>query len=165
MSILEYGVGFLTVFYVLSFALNGAGKTKIVMIISIAGFLVNTVLNYILIQKYSLAGSATATTITSFIIMIWILYYLWREFKVAFKIKSVLKIIFSSGIIYIVSLFFSKGEIIFILWSIMLFALYFFLLYILGEIKKEDLEIFLKVIRRKKAEEVAQELSGNEPGA
>ena len=33
--------------YVMSFALNGAGKTKIVMNISIVGFFINALLNYI----------------------------------------------------------------------------------------------------------------------
>lgn len=78
MSILEYGVGFLTIFYVMSFALNGAGKTKIVMIISIVGFAINAILNYFLIKSYSIVGSAVATSITSLIITIWILFYFSR---------------------------------------------------------------------------------------
>jgi stage V sporulation protein B len=165
MSILEYGVGFLTIFYVMSFALNGAGKTKIVMWISIFGFMINAFLNYILIKKYSITGSAIATTIASFIIMAWILYYLWKEFGVLIKIKTLVKTIFAAGLMYSASLLFSKGEIVFIAWSVILFAFYLFILYLLKEIKKEDIEIIKTLILRKKKEEVEQELSGNEPGA
>ena len=136
MSILEYGVGFLTIFYVLSFAMNGAGKTKLVMNISIVGFVINTILNYILIKKYSITGSAIATTITSFIIMVWMLYYLWKDFGVLIKLKTLLKTLFAAALMYIASLFFPKGEISFIFWSIILFALYLFILYLAKEIKR-----------------------------
>jgi stage V sporulation protein B len=165
MSILEYGVGFLTIFYVMSFALNGAGKTKVVMNISIVGFIINAILNYFLIKKYSITGSAIATSITSFIITAWILYYLWRDFGALVKIKSFAKTIFAAATMYFASFLFSKGEISFIPWSVILFAFYLFILYILREIKKEDLEIVKQIISRKKADEVQEELSGTEPSA
>ena len=163
MSILEYGVGFLTIFYVMSFAMNGAGKTKLVMNISIFGFIINTILNYILIKKYSITGSAIATSIASFIIALWILYYLWRDFGSLIKMKTFLKVIFAALLMYLTSLLFPKGELTFIIWSIVLFAFYLFVLYVLKEIKKEDLGIIRTLISRKKKEEVKQELSGNEP--
>lgn len=150
MSILEYGVGFLTIFYVMSFAMNGAGKTKVTMLISIFGFAINAILNYILIGKYGIIGSAIATTITSFIIMLWMLYYLWRDFGVLIKLKSLLKTIFAGILMYGTSFFFSQGEIIFLFWSIILFAIYLFLLYILKEIKKEDCIYISNIIKGKK---------------
>jgi stage V sporulation protein B len=165
MAILEYGVGFLTIFYVMSFALNGAGKTKLVMNISIVGFAINAILNYILIKKYSITGSAIATSITSFIIALWILYYLWRDFGALVKIKTFLKIIFAAILMYAASLLFSKGEAVFIAWSIILFAFYLFILYILREIKKEDIEIIKNILTRKKKGEIQEELSGNGPEA
>lgn len=138
MSILEYGVGFLTIFYVMSFALNGAGKTKVVMLISIFGFFMNAILNYLLIKEYGITGSAVATTVTSFIIMLWMLYYLWKYFGVLIKIKSLLKIVIAGSLMYTSSFLFSKGEIAFLFWSIILFAFYLIILFGLGEIKKED---------------------------
>lgn len=165
MAILEYGVGFLTIFYVMSFALNGAGKTKIVMWISIFGFAINAILNYILIKKYSITGSAIATTIASFIVMVWILYYLWRDFKVSIKFTTALKTVFAAALTYLASLFFSKGNFTFIIWSAILFVFYLFILYILKEIKKDDIGIIQNLIKRKKKDEVAEELSGNEPEA
>jgi stage V sporulation protein B len=165
MSILEYGVGFLTIFYVMSFALNGAGKTKLVMNISIVGFIINAILNYILIKRYSITGSAIATSITSFIIMIWMLYYLWKNFGALIEFKSLLKTTFAAGIMYLASLLFSKGEISFIFWSIILFGLYLAILLAVREIKKEDLHILKELISRKKAVEVEEQMPGNEPSA
>jgi stage V sporulation protein B len=165
MSILEYGIGFLTIFYVMSFALNGAGKTRLVMYISIVGFIINAILNYILIKKYSITGSAIATSITSFIIAVWILYYLWKDYGALIKSKTIIKTAFAAFLMYLASLLFSKGEIAFIFWSIILFAFYLLILYLLKEIKKEDIKILKKIINRKKKEEVEIELSGNEPSA
>ncbi|HPN54447.1 MAG TPA: flippase [Candidatus Moranbacteria bacterium] len=166
MSILAYGVGFLTIFYVMSFVLNGAGKTKIPMFISIFGVIVNTILNYILINKYGIAGSAIATTITSFVVMLAILHYVRRDFGVILELKSLLKIIFSGGLMFTASLFFSKGEFIFIAWSVILFAGYLLILYVLGEITKNDLEYIKHIIAKKKRKvEIQEELSGNEPAA
>ena len=166
MSILAYGVGFLTIFYVMSFVLNGAGKTKIPMWISIFGVILNTILNFILIKKYALAGSAIATTITSFITMVAVLYYVYRDFGVLIKLRSLLQISAAGIIMYIASLFFSKGEFIFIIWSAILFTLYLIILYFLNEITRDDL-IYLKQIisKNKKKAEIQEKLSGNEPAA
>lgn len=166
MSILAYGVGFLTIFYVMSFVLNGAGKTKIPMWISIFGVIVNTILNYILIKRFGLVGSAVATTITSFIVMLAILYYVYRDFGVLIKLKSLLQISAAGIIMYVASLFFSKGEFIFLLWSAILFALYLIILYLLGGITKDDITYLRQIISKKtKKTEIQEELSGNEPAA
>ena len=64
------------------------------------------------------------------------------------------------------SLFFSKGEFIFIAWSVILFAGYLLILYVLGEITKNDLEYIKHIIAKKKRKvEIQEELSGNEPSA
>ncbi len=166
MSILAYGVGFLTIFYVMSFVLNGAGKTKIPMWISIFGVIVNSILNYVFIKRYGLAGSAIATTITSFATMLAILFYIQRDFGVMIHLKSLVKMFFAGVLMYLASFFFSQGTFIFLVWAIILFAGYLIILYLLGEITKADL-IYLKQIVAKKSKkaEVQEELSGNEPSA
>lgn len=144
MSILVWGVGFLTVFYVMSFVMNGAGKVKIPMIIATIGFIINTILNYVLIGLYGLTGSAVATSITSGIITCIMLYCLNRSFQVKIKLKSLFKMILAGIVMFLTSWLFPKGEFIFILWSIILFGVYLLILYILGEIKKEDIAYLQK---------------------
>jgi len=165
MSILEYGVGFLTIFYVLSFAMNGAAKTKIVMWISILGLALNTVLNYFLIQKLSITGSAIATSITSLVIMIIMLCYIYRDFGVTIKLRSFLNAVFAGIIIYFASRLFPQGQISFILWSVILFSAYIGILYILGEVKKEDIVYVKSLAKLKRAKPMEEDLSGNEPSA
>jgi len=151
MSILAIGVGFLTVFYIMSFAVNGAGKVKTPMLIAFFGAVLNIFLNYFLIKNYALTGAAIATSLSSLAVMIIMLYFIKKYFKVLIDFKSLLKITLASFAICLTSLFFPKAEnLVFIIWVLILLAIYFILLYILREIKKEDIAIFKKLISRKK---------------
>jgi stage V sporulation protein B len=165
MSILVWGVGFLTIYYVFCFVMSGAGKVKIPMVLSSIGLVINTILNYILIKKYGITGSAIATSITSVVITFIMLYYIWKNFGVVIKIKSFLKMLLAGLIMYAASFLFNKGELIFILWSTILFALYLFILYLLKEIKKDDIAVIRGFLTRKKVSEIKEEFSGNEPSA
>jgi stage V sporulation protein B len=165
MSILVWGVGFLTIFYVFCFVMSGAGKVKKPMVMSVLGLALNTILNYILIKKYGITGSAIATSLTSAIITFFMLYQIWTDFGVKIKLLSFLKVAFAGIIMYAVSMLFNRGEFVFILWSVILFALYLTILFLLGEIKKTDIAIVLGILARKRAAKIKEEFSGNEPGA
>jgi stage V sporulation protein B len=165
MSILVWGVGFLTIFYVFCFVMSGAGKVKKPMLISILGLALNTVLNYILIKKYGITGSAIATSITSAIITFFMLYHVWIDFGVKIKIQSFLKVSLAGFVMYMASMLFNRGEFIFILWSVILFSLYMVVLILLGEIKKADIVIVRSMIARKKVSRIKEGFSGNEPSA
>lgn len=166
MSILAYGVGFLTIFYVMSFVLNGAGKTKIPMWISIFGFVVNAILNYILIKTNGLNGSAIATTITSLLIMILILFFINRDFGTIISIKSFFKMTLAGTLMLILSRFTPAENPVFLLSSVFLFAFYLLILIVLKEITPQDWNYLINIISKKKKKvEVQKQLSGNEPNA
>ncbi len=169
MSILVWGVGFLTIYYVFCFVMSGAGKVKKPMLMSLMGLALNAILNYILIKRYGITGSAIATSITSAIITLFMLRHIRLDFGVQIHLKNFIKISVAGIIMYIAASFLnrilSRVDLIFILWSIILFALYLLALLILGEIKKEDLVFLKKMVSRKKTEEVEEKLSGNEPSA
>jgi stage V sporulation protein B len=165
MSILVYGVGFLTIFYVMSFVLNGAGKTKIPMWIALFGLFLNAFLNYLLIRQYALVGSAVATTLTSFIIMLIMLFYLKRDFGKVWEGKSLGKIFFAGLLTYGATFFFPENGWFFLGWSVILCAFYFLLLYFLREISQTDWQYLQTIISRKKTAAAREELSGNEPSA
>jgi stage V sporulation protein B len=150
MSILMAGVTFLTIFYVMAFALNGAGKVKAPMYIAFAGLATNIVLSYFFIHKYGLTGAALATSITSFVAMVLVLAYSYNFFGYLFKFSSFVKILLASAIMYFASIFFPEGKYIFLLWSAILFAIYVFLLYIFREFGASDLEILKQLLAKKK---------------
>lgn len=150
MAVLVYGVGFLTIFYVMSFVMNGAGKTKIPMLISIVGLVLNSILNYFFILKFGLMGSAWATTISSFLAMLLMVYFLYKEFKVVISIRSLMRVFLASGALYLASRAFPNENYYFIIWSAILLVFYFIFLYTLREVKKEDLNFFKSLIIKKK---------------
>ncbi|PIR73483.1 MAG: hypothetical protein COU40_01965 [Candidatus Moranbacteria bacterium CG10_big_fil_rev_8_21_14_0_10_35_21] len=165
MSVLEYGVGFLTIFYVLSFALNGAGKTKLAMGIATIGVIVNVILNYFLILRFGIVGSALATTITSFLIMLVALFYIKRDFGAGINFWEFLKVGFGGILCFAIATQLPTGRWLFLINSFIIFVIYLGVLYLLKGITKKDLEYFRGLLKSQKKEEVEAELSGNEPGA
>ncbi len=159
MSVLIFGVGFLTIFYVLSFVMNGAGKTRIPMIISLFGVALNIILNYVLIKKYALLGSAWAISLTSFFIMLIIFYYLFREFKITLALRSLLKIFLASFFLFFLCHFFPQDEIFFIFWFFILFSVYFFMLYLFRELTSKDWKYLSEILRIKKTQKTNPNLN------
>jgi len=141
MSVLVWGVGFLTIFYVLSFAANGGGKTFVSMMISFFGLIVNVVLNYILILKMGLVGSAWATTVASFVVMLIMLYYIKKHFEASLDFMELLKVLLSGIILYFSASLIPAGKISFIPISLALLLVYFGILYILKGVTKQDLAL------------------------
>jgi len=150
MSIFVFGVGFLTVFYVLTFVLNGAGKVKVPMVISFAGLVVNIIATYFLIKSYGLYGAVVGTSITSFVVMVTILVYTYKYFGYLFRFTSFLKIILASVLMYGASFAFPRERLAFPIWSVILLAFYVFLLYILREFGSFEIELAMKMLHRKK---------------
>ncbi len=148
MSIFTVGVGFLTVFYVLSFALNGAGLVKIPMKLSFFGFLGMIVLNFLLIPKWELIGAALSTTGVSFVLMIAILIATKRHFNVHIPLRTFFFSLVTSCIIALLTRFLPLGTLSFIPSGIILFFSYFTFLKLFGELRPSDWEPFAKLFQQ-----------------
>lgn len=150
MQILVVGVGFLTIFYVISFALNGAGKVRIPMFIALFGMIANAVLNYFLIARFGITGSAIATSSVSVIITLIILYYSLEYFGNFIKIKKTIKVIFAGFLLFLFSFIFPPQKWFFILWSLILSGIYLGALFLMKEFTREDFDFFRKIIFKRK---------------
>lgn len=148
MSIYAFGVGCLTVFYVLSFALNGAGLVKIPMKLSFFGLLGMIFLNFFFIPRWQLIGAALSTTIVSFVLMFGILFYTQIHFNVRVSWKTLFFSIFSSGIITALTFILPKGDVVFLFFGAILFLLHFGILKILGELRDEDVAPLIRLFGR-----------------
>lgn len=149
MSIFAIGVGFLTVFYVLSFALNGAGLVKIPMKLTFFGFLGMVLLNFLLIPTFQLIGAALSTTLISLVLMISILIYIKQHFNVRIAWKTILFSCLSVLLIVLAARILPYGKYSFMISGTALFFLYFGLLKLFGELKNEDLAPFTKLFNTK----------------
>ncbi len=147
MSIFTIGVGFLTVFYVLSFALNGAGLVKIPMKLSFFGFIGMIALNFLLIPRFELIGAALATTIVSFVLMLSILTYTKLHFRVSISLKTLFVSLVNTLIIVGISRLLPAGTYTAILSGGILFTFYFVLLKIFGELTDDDLAPLKKLFK------------------
>jgi stage V sporulation protein B len=149
MNIFTVGVGFLTVFYVLSFALNGANLVKIPMKLSFFGFLGMIVLNFLLIPKWELIGAALSTTIISFLLMMAILFFTKKHFNVHIPLRTFFFSLVASLTIFSLSRLLPLGSLNFIISGIILFFGYFAILRIFDELKPSDWEPFVRIFAKK----------------
>jgi stage V sporulation protein B len=82
-EIFVFGAGLLTVFYVLAFALHGAGRVMIPLYLSLFGILLLAALNLTLIPHYGLSGAAWSVTLTSLFLAASVLICIKKEFRLS----------------------------------------------------------------------------------
>lgn len=148
LGVFALGVGFLTVFYVLAFALNGAGLVRISMRLSFFGFLIMAALNFVLIPAFEIVGAALAATLTAAALTVSMLIATETHFSVHLPRKTILLSLFATFIIVVLSRFLPQGTYSFLFSGTVLFALYFALLRLFGELTDEDIDPFKKLLKR-----------------
>jgi O-antigen/teichoic acid export membrane protein len=96
-----------------------------------------------------LIGSAIGITLTSFLVMIWVLFYTNKKIVKFIELFSILKYLLASIFIYFLGLnLFDQGRFIFIFWSSILFAIYLILMFIAKEIGTQDWNYFKKSFKK-----------------
>jgi len=153
LQFMAFGVGLLTLFYVMSFAFQGAGKVIIPLKIAFFAMFLNGGLNLLLVnQNLGIVGAGIATSITAIFVTLALFYYLKKEFSASLKISSLLKIFFAGLFIFLLSFFLPGQGLLFIFSGGFLFLLYLGLLYFLKEIDSQDLSLILSMLpgKRKK---------------
>lgn len=150
MHIYVLGVGFLTVFYVLAFVLNGAGLVKIPMKLTFFGCLGLVFLNLFLIPAWQLIGAALSTTLICFALMISVLVYTNRHFNVSLSSKTLFLSLFSALLVTAIASILPRGTYSFLISGAVLFFLYFGFLKIFGELKSTDIAPLLRFFKSSK---------------
>jgi O-antigen/teichoic acid export membrane protein len=126
--------------------ITGSGHPNAAMLLSFAVLGLDYALNVFLVPKYALIGAAAATTLASAFGLIIASFYTFRLFRVLTYPGSFLKISFSAAVIYIISLYVQLSGLALIMEYIVLFLIYTILLFILKELKKEDIQRVLGLI-------------------
>lgn len=147
MTILAIGVGCLTVFYVFTFAMNGAGLLRFPLQIAVAGVILGLALNLILIPLYGLIGAALAVTVTSALLMLAILIKVFTHFHLSFPWRTVFLSFLGALLVLFLSRFLPAGS-WFILSSTVLGTIYLAFLYFTRALTPEDLAPFKKLFKR-----------------
>jgi O-antigen/teichoic acid export membrane protein len=146
LSILVFGVALLTIFYILSNVILGMNKPWTVLIIVLPLAVVDIVLNIILIPTYCLVGAAWATTITGLLGMSIAAGYVFARFGTLINIKSLLRILFASAVVYGITYFIPSQP----LWLPIIYIgfglIYIGILWVTRELTKDDFNTVRKLI-------------------
>lgn len=141
LGILIIGMIFLMFFTLFNTTIIAMGRPKIPMFIVIGLLPMDIVLNYILIPIYGLKGAALATTLISLIGMFIAGLYIYRKIGNIVDVFSITKIVFSSMIIFGVALILPLQGLLLIVISALLFCGYGGILWLLREIKEDDVDL------------------------
>jgi stage V sporulation protein B len=149
LSILVFGLGLLSVFFVLANVIMGSGRPKVTLGMALPVVGVDIALNTFLIPRYGLVGASWATTITGFLGMCAaVAYVLWR-FKALVSLKSLGRICLSSVVVYVIGLQVSVPPSFLPLVYIGLLILYAGILLLTRELTREDMITFKNIMRIK----------------
>lgn len=146
LSILVFGLGLLSIFFVLANVIMGSGRPRVALWMALPLVGIDIGLNIFLVPRYGLMGAAWATTITGFIGMCAAAsYVLWR-FRALVSAKSLGKILLASLVIYGIALQVSLSPVWLPLLYIGLFALYGGILWLMRGITRDDIETFRRMV-------------------
>jgi len=146
LSILIFGLTFLSLFIILTTVITASGNPKISLLIVLTLLVVNIVLNRALVSFYGLTGAALATTVTGFLGVIISGIYVYKHFHSLTSLLSLLRIILASSIIYIIARSFSTSGIFLIGFYLGILVIYFVLLFVFREIRKEDIQVAKNIL-------------------
>jgi len=147
LSILLFGGAFSIILSVLASVIIGCGRPKVSLFFALILFPMDIILNLILIPIYGLSGAAISTTITFISGSIMAGTYIYYNFGALMEFLSFLKISLASAIVYIISIKYSITGILIFGEYIILFSVYFLLLLLFREIKKEDIQMLRDTVR------------------
>lgn len=138
LTILMVGLGALSFYLLLTNIVAGAGKAHVSLYITIAMLIISAGLGMFLIPQYGLIGAAWQTTITSLLGLTALGIYTFQTFKIPYPIKSIVHIIIATIVMVLPTYFWKASSFVLPIQYIILFGIYIGILWMLGEVKKED---------------------------
>ena len=150
LKILLFNSLIMAIFVAMGAIVIGIGKPKIFMSINIFFGILVTFLNYNLILSKGAIGSAYSYLITATILLIIMIIYFIYKFKVIINLMSLLRISFCSLIIYFLASYWHLTGVLILVSYTFFSLLYLFLLYLFGEISKNDFLFLINKFKRVK---------------
>lgn len=158
LTLLMVALGMLSAFYLLAMIAAGANKARVPLIISWAMLPISITLGIFLIPRYQLEGAAITTIISSTVGTIILGGYMMKRFKLSFPLSTLLNGIIATCLIVLPTYFINILPLLTPVLYAILFLLYFFILVILKEIKKDDLAHLKSLVP--KAKDKQEEITG-----
>ncbi len=147
--ILIFGSTFLVLFSTLLSIITAGGKPIIELFFSVLFLGLLILLNFILIPRYGLLGSAYAQTGTAFIAFIGAVLFVYSKYKMLLPFSSVIKMAIASIAVYVLGSLWQYSGVFLLVNYAVLGLLYVLLLFLFGELRGEDWQLVKKVLRIK----------------
>ncbi len=148
LSILVIGMSFYSIYMICSSILQGTGNPRLPMIILLAGTALNVALNALLVSRTGIVGAAIGTTITTFILMIVIMYFVIKNTRISIPWKNILLIITANIILTAVCILIPKSITGAVFGLIIGSIVYLISLVMLKVLTKRDLNFFAQYFNK-----------------
>lgn len=148
LSILVIGMSFYSIYMICSSILQGTGNPRLPMIILLVGTALNIGLNAFFVSKMGIIGAAIATTITTFILMIVIMYFVIKYTRISIPWKNILLIISANIVLTVVCILIPKSIIGAIFGLIIGSLVYVIALIGLKVLTRRDLNFFARYFNK-----------------
>jgi O-antigen/teichoic acid export membrane protein len=158
LTLLMIALGMLSAFYLLAMIAAGASKARVPLIISWIMLPISVILGFLLIPRYQLEGAAITTIISSTIGTVAIGGYMIKRFKLSFPVNTLFNGIIATCLMVLPTYFINIRPLLTPILYAVLFSLYFLILVILKEIKKDDLAHLKSLMP--KAKDKQEEMTG-----
>ena len=148
LSVLVIGMSFYSIYMICSSILQGTGNPRLPMVILLLGTVLNIALNAVLVSNKGIIGAAIGTTLTTFILMIVIMYFVIKNTKISIPWKNILLIISANIILTAICLIIPKSIVGSIFGLIIGSIIYIISLIRLKTLTKRDLNFFTQYLNK-----------------
>ncbi|MBE6493509.1 MAG: flippase [Methanosphaera stadtmanae] len=148
LSILVIGMSFYSIYMICSSILQGTGKPRLPMYILLIGTLINIIFNALFVKEIGILGASIATTLTTAILMIVIMYFVIKHTKISIPWRNIIQIIISNLAIVFIGIFIPKTIIGLIIGSIIGIIVYLIVLILLRVLTKKDVLFFAEFFNK-----------------
>ncbi|MBR4447216.1 flippase [Methanobrevibacter sp.] len=139
LAILSIGMTFYSIFAISTSIVQGIGNPRIPMYILICGSIATAALCWLFVPYLGIAGGATATTISCFLMMVPCVYFVFKLTETKAPKKPVVKIVMAALIMGLAGLFIPKTTLWLFPGIIICMIVYFFALILVRFFTAEDI--------------------------
>ena len=146
LSVLSLSTIALTLGYLLAVVVSASGAPFVSAAVASVMVVLSAVLNFLLVPRYFLLGSAFSTALVSFVFLAVIFVFAFRRVGNPFGFSSV-KALFASFVVFVIAAGVGlENKFLLPILYIALGLLYFLLLFLMGELKRDDFRRFLSFL-------------------
>lgn len=146
LTILMVGLSALAFYLLLTNIVAGAGRAKVVLLLTLVMLAISAALGYVLIPRFQLLGAAWQTTITGLIGLIFLSAYTFRTFRIPIPWRSTTNICLATAVAISLTYFWKASVILLIPQYLIVLVVYLLALIALGEVTSKDMGLLRRII-------------------